>query len=97
MHQGPKPKRIHQTAIFFHQVYIHSNPSGTIWITNFCGASVLMQRISEWLTSSIAGLGGYSKDHGFFYPKKSVQALPGNTWSNNSSTTVYGIPMYTLQ
>jgi hypothetical protein len=37
MHQGPKPKRIHQTAIFFHQVYIHSNPSGTIWITNLWG------------------------------------------------------------
>jgi hypothetical protein len=30
----------------------------------------LMQCISERLTSPIAGLGGYSKDHVFFYPKK---------------------------
>ena len=35
-----------------------------------CGPSVLMQRIAERLTSPIAGLGGYSKDHVFFYPKK---------------------------
>jgi hypothetical protein len=39
------------------------------------GASVLMQCISERLTSPIAGLGGYSKDHVFFLPEKMAQAL----------------------
>ena len=36
-----------------------------------------MQRISEWLTSSIAGLGGYSKDHGFFLPGKKCAGTSG--------------------
>jgi hypothetical protein len=35
----------------------------------------LMQCISERLTSPIAGLGGYSKDHVFFLPEKMAQAL----------------------
>jgi len=41
----------------------------------FVGA-VLMQCISERLTSPIAGLGGYSKDH-FCYPKKMCRGFWG--------------------
>ena len=36
-----------------------------------------MQRISERLTSPIAGLGGYSKDHVFFYPNKKCAGTSG--------------------
>ena len=80
MHQGPKPKRIHQAAIFYPpNIFIQ------ILVAQFGlpirGPSVWMQRIAERLTSPIAGLGGYSKDHVFFLPEKNVQALLGNTWS----------------
>ena len=68
MHHGLKPfKKSAGRRHFLVQIYSLK--------FSWHGASVLMQCISERLTSPIAGLGGYSKDHVFFLPEKMAQAL----------------------
>ena len=80
MHQGPKPKRIHQVAkLSPRNIFIK------ILVAQFglpiCGASVLMQRISGRLTSPNAGSGWLQQGSWFVFNRRHCAGTSGNTWS----------------
>ena len=85
MHHGPKStKSTRREDNFVHQIY--SLKSLAQFGLPICAVRVLVQHISERLTSPIAGLGGCCKDHVFFFfrTEKDMQALQENNCSNNT-------------
>jgi len=80
LHHAPQPRtQTKSGGEIFSTKYIHYKIFVAQSGFEICGVGVLMQRISERLKSTIAGLGGCGNDHDFCFTPKKCAGTSGET------------------